>query len=143
MPKLWEMTNNRWILVSIHSDIDLQPPFYVGICSLTPEKFPESSSGLTCVSEWILLVLVWRKQTIPLWKVCNVMLKLIFVGFKFRLPWVQKRGKKQKMKNCILQKIIFYFSVFTSWKWFQELIPIKKIVWGMCARQKFFWTFRV
>ena len=70
------------------------------------------------------------------------MLKLVFVAPKFRLRQVQKNGKKeQKMKNRVLQKTLFYFSVFTSWKWFWGLIRAEKKVWGRCARQKFFLTF--
>ena len=38
MPKLWKMANDRWILVSTHWDIVLQPPFHGGICSLTSNK---------------------------------------------------------------------------------------------------------
>ena len=43
--------------------------------------------------------------------------KLAFVVPKFRLRRVQKKIKKeQKMKNCVSQKILFYFSLFASWK---------------------------
>ena len=39
------------------------------------------------------------------------MLKLNFVAPKFRLRRVQKRGgKEQKMKNCVLQDKLFFFS---------------------------------
>ena len=42
------------------------------------------------------------------------------------------------MKNCVLQKILYYLSVFTSWKQFWGLIGVEKIVWRRCARQYFF-----
>ena len=68
--------------------------------------------------------------------------KLPFVAPKFRLRRVRKNAKKeQKMKNHVLQKTVFHFSVFTSWKWFLGLIWVEKIVWGRCACQKFFLTF--
>ena len=41
------------------------------------------------------------------------------------------------MKICVLQKILFYFSVFTSWKWFWG--PIRK---GKVCSPNFFLTFR-
>ena len=68
------------------------------------------------------------------------MLKLPLVAPKFRLRQVQKKGQKkgQKIKKCVFQKILFYFSVFTSWKWFWGSIWIEKIVWERCARQKKF-----
>ena len=69
-------------------------------------------------------------------------LKLVFVAPKFRLRRVQKKGKKEKkMKNRVLQKIFFYFSLFTSWKQFWGLIRVEKMVWRRCARQKNFLTF--
>ena len=68
------------------------------------------------------------------------MLKLPLVAPKLSLHRFQKKEKKKK--NCVLQKIFFHFSVFTSWKWFWGSIPIKKIVWERWARQKFFWKFR-
>ena len=38
-------------------------------------------------------------------------LKLLFVAPKFRLRRVKKRGKKEhKMKNCVLQKKLFFFA---------------------------------
>ena len=68
--------------------------------------------------------------------------KLSFLAPKFRLRRVQKNGKKeQKMKNRVLQKTLFYFSVFTSWTLFWGLIRVEKIVWGRCARQKIFFDF--
>ena len=41
----------------------------------------------------------------------HAVLKLIFVVPKFRLGRVQKRGKKEKkIKNCVLQKKLFFFA---------------------------------
>ena len=75
--------------------------------------FPYLYSDLTKVLEWTLCV--WRKPTVydygRYWK-----LKLVFVAPKLRLRQVKKGHKRSKMKNCVLQKILFYFSVFTSWK---------------------------
>ena len=69
-------------------------------------------------------------------------MQLIFVAREFRLHRVQKRGKKeQKMKNCVLQKKLFYFCMFTSWTQFWGSMRIKKIAWGRCARQKNFLNF--
>ena len=68
--------------------------------------------------------------------------KVPFVAPKFRLRQVQKNWKKeQKMKNRVLPKTLFYFSVFTSWKWFWGLIRVEKMVWRKCNRQKIFLTF--
>ena len=70
------------------------------------------------------------------------MLKLVFVAPKYRLRRVQKYEKKeQKMKNRVLQKTLFYFCVFTSWKWFWGLIRVEKIIWGSVLAKKFFLTF--
>ena len=57
----------------------------------------------------------------------SAMLKHVFVTRKFRLRRAQKRWKKeQKMKNCVLQKKIFFLSVFTSWKWFWGSLQVEK-----------------
>ena len=70
--------------------------------------------------------------------------KLLFVAQKFRLRRVQKNGKKeQKIENRVLQKTLFYFSMFTSWKWFGRLIWVKKMAWGRCPLQKNFWNFLI
>ena len=64
------------------------------------------------------------------------MLKLIFWAPKLWLRRVQNNGKKeQKMKNWVLQKNLFHFCVFTSWKWFWGLIWVEKMVWSRCARK--------
>ena len=53
------------------------------------------------------------------------MLTLNFGAPKFRLRRVQEKYKKeQKIKNCVQQQILFYFSVFTSWKQFWGLILV-------------------
>ena len=51
----------------------------------------------------------------------------------------KKMEKRQKIKNCILQKTLFYFCIFTSWKWFWGLMRVEKN--GMeqvCSPKNFF-----
>ena len=68
--------------------------------------------------------------------------KLPCVAPKFRLRRVQKKWIKiAKMKHRVLQKTLFYFRVFTIWKWFCEVIQVEKMVWRRCARQKNLLTF--
>ena len=77
-----------------------------------------SSCSRVYVSEWVLWL--WRKPTVYHYGRC-AMLKLIFLAPKFRQRRVQKRAKKvKKMKNCVLQKKLFYFCVLTSWTKFWD-----------------------
>ena len=81
----------------------------------------------------------WKSRYLA---ICSSCLSCIFVAPKFRLRRVQKMGKKeQKIKNCVLQKLLFFFCVFTSWTLFWASIRIGKPVWGRCARQKKFLNF--
>ena len=70
------------------------------------------------------------------------MLKFRFLAPKFRLRQVQKNEKKRKrerkMKNRVLQKTLFYFSAFTSWKWFWRLIRVLKKWYGVGVLAKNF-----
>ena len=67
---------------------------------------------------------------------------LSYLFIESRLRRVQKKSKReQKMKNRVLQKTLFYFSVFMSWKWLSGLVRVEKMVWDRCARRKIFLTF--
>ena len=75
-----------------------------------------------------------------LWEVCNA--QTPFCSTQIKTAPSSKKGKKRaKNENCVVEKKLCYFCVFTSWTFFWGSVRIEKDAWERCARQKFFLTF--
>ena len=101
-------------------DIVLQPPFYVRICSLTSGKanviLKKCKNNTKNKDTWEYAGPVFPLSCSDHTYGRYAVHELPFVEPKFRLLRVQKKGKKrQKIKNCVLRKRVFHFSVFKIW----------------------------